>query len=363
MNIKRLDRRAFLKTGAGCAAGAVLGSLPLKSIHAALTEKPVVSVVRIEKGKIDYAVERAVDLLGGIRSVTVNKERILLKPNLVGPAVRSTTKPPVVTTLAKLMKAAGKEVLIGEGSAAAPGFNFKNGVMYRTGNREILDGMQKHVFDRLGYTELAESLDIPLVNLHSGELVDVEVPGAFVFDKLTLHRSVTDADLLCSVPMMKTHGLATVTLGMKNLFGLFPGTVYHSVRSLVHKRTGEVDVTGTAAAIVDMVRANKLGLVVIDASTAMEGQGPSRGTLVKMNLIIAGTNPLATDMVAAKIMGFEPKEISTFTWALKAGMTPTGLGEIEVRGEQIEQVARKFNRPKVVPWSVIKDFFGVKELA
>ena len=326
MSCKRLDRRKFIQTGVGCAVGATLASLPLKALHAAPSVKPVVSVVRIEKDKIDYAVERAVDLLGGIRSVTVNKERILLKPNLVGPAVRSTTKPPVVKTLAKLMKAAEKEVLIGEGSATAPGFNFKNGVVYRTANREILDGMQKHVFDRLGYTELAVSLDIPLVNLHSGELEEVEAPGAFVFDKLTLHRSVTDADMLCSVPMMKTHGLATVTLGMKNLFGLFPGTVYHAVRSTVHNRTAEVDESGTAAAIVDMVRANKLGLVVIDASTAMEGQGPSRGPLVKTDLIIAGTNPLATDMVAAKIMGFEPQEIPTFTWARKGRDDADGIG-------------------------------------
>ena len=70
------------------------------------------------------------------------------------------------------------------------------------------------------------------------------------------------------------------------------------------------------------MRANKLGLVVIDGSSAMEGNGPTDGTQVPMETIIAGTNPLATDMVAASLMGFEPDEISTFTWARKAGLRP-----------------------------------------
>ena len=82
-----------------------------------------------------------------------------------------------------------------------------------------------------------------------------------------------------------------------------------SVRACMHDVASKVEPSGTAAAVVDMVRANKLGLVVVDASTAMEGSGPWDGKAVKMDLIIAGTNPLATDMVSASLMGFEPSEI------------------------------------------------------
>ena len=145
------------------------------------------------------------------------------------------------------------------------------------------------------------------------------------FTTISLHHSLTDVDLLCSVPMMKTHGLATVTLGMKNMMGAFQETVYGCVRGQVHDVTSTPEPSGTAAAIVDVVRANKLGLVVIDGSTAMEGQGPSvssGGQLVKMDVIIAGTNPLATDMVAADLIGFVPNEVPTFAWAQKAGMIP-----------------------------------------
>ncbi len=75
-----------------------------------------------------------------------------------------------------------------------------------------LDALQQSVFDALEYTELAIDLKIPLINLHTGEMITVKTPDGFVFKEISLHRTLADTDLLCSVPMMKTHGLATVTL-------------------------------------------------------------------------------------------------------------------------------------------------------
>jgi uncharacterized protein (DUF362 family) len=350
MELRPFSRREFLWAGAAVAA------------WAKPAPKPVVSVVRIKNDKIGMAVEEAIDLLGGVKQVTEGKHSMMLKPNLVSTQANATTNREVIRTLAQLMQKAGKEVSIGEGSAAAPKFNVVGGEVFRTRKREILDPMQQYVFDQLGYTELAKTLRVPLVNLHSGELVDVNVPGAFVFPKLTIHKSLTDVDLLCSVPMMKTHQLATVTLGMKNLVGVFPGTIYQAVRGHMHDLTSEVEPSGTAAAIVDMVRANKLGLVVVDGSMAMEGNGPSLGPLVKMDVIVAGTNPLATDMVAASLMGFEPREVPTFAWANKAGMKPESLEEIEVRGEPLDRVRRPFAKPQIYAWKAIRAFWGTKEM-
>lgn len=363
MRHRECSRREFLKVSMGVAVGAATGSLTLGAIRWPSTPvSAVVSVVKIKGDKIGVAVEEAIDLLGGIETVAKGKERIMLKPNLVAEGPHFTTKPEVIQTLSRLMKASGKEVLIGEGSAAAGGFNAKQGEVYRTKNKAILNGMQKYVFDQLGYTELAKSMHIPLINLHVGEMVDVLVPNAFAFDKISLHHSLTDIDLLCSVPMMKTHTLATVSLGMKNLIGLYPGSVYGSVRAWVHDHAAKAGSRGVASEIVDMVRANKLGLVVVDGSTAMEGNGPTEGNLVKMGVILAGTNPLATDLVAAEVMGFEKGEIPTFKFAQRAGMKPTSLEEIEVRGEKISNVKRVLTKPEVVPWESISQVWGVKEM-
>jgi uncharacterized protein (DUF362 family) len=293
-----ISRRDFLgATLAGC--GALAAATPPK--------RPIVSVVKIANDHVQAAVEKAIDLLGGIGNVTRGKSRIMLKPNLVAPVPGATTNRDVVAALARLMKSAHKDVTIGEGSAAAEGFNAKGAEVFRTRNADLLGRMQSHVFDQLGYSELGKALRIPLVNLHCGDLARVAVPGGFAFNEVSIHHSLVETDMLCSVPIMKTHGLAHVTLGMKNLVGVFPGTEYCAVRACMHDLAATVEPSGTAAAVVDMVRANKLGLVVVDASTAMEGQGPSQGTPVKMGLIIAGTNPLATDIVSASLMVFEPE--------------------------------------------------------
>jgi uncharacterized protein (DUF362 family) len=365
--MKRLTRRDFIKTlTAGGVAlevgkiGTTLGFLGSGDARASVN-KAIVSVVKIKNDHIDYSVREAIDLLGGMKSITAGKERILLKPNLVSPTPTDVTKPSVIKALAQLMIESGKDVSIGEGSAAAAP-NIRPGIfgsVCRTTDREMLNQIQQTVFDSLGYSELAKSLKIPLVNLHVGEMSKVSLTNGFVFKEISLHRSLTDTDLLCSVPMMKTHGLATVTLGMKNLIGVYPGQVYGTVRSAVHSEASKVESSGTASAIVDMVRANKLGLVVIDGSMAMQGQGPSTfggGKVVKMDVIIAGTNPLATDMVAASIMGFQPDEIQTFVWAWKTGMTPGNLSDIEIRGEKLDDVRKPFIRPTVYPWAAMSQY-------
>jgi uncharacterized protein (DUF362 family) len=359
------SRRHFLHAGVGAAFGAAAAPLAARTLPWAPAPPALPSVVgiaRVRNDSVGKAVEEAIDLLGGIEAVAKGQGRVMLKPNLVADSPTFTTKPDVVGTLARLMKKAGREVLIGEGSAAAGGFNVKDGQIYRTKSRDVLDGLQRHVFDRLGYTELARSLGVPLVNLHSGEMVEVPVPDGYVFDRLTLHRSLADVDLVCSVPMMKTHVLATVTLAMKNLIGLYPGTVYYSVRSWLHDRAAEAGSPGVAYEILDVVRANRTGLAVIDGSSAMQGDGPTQGTLVDMNVIVAGTDPLAADMVATALMGIDPDEVPAFALAHRAGMHPLTLDDVEVRGVGVEQAKRRFVRPNVVPWTSINAFWGAKEL-
>jgi len=322
----------------------------------------IVSIVRIKNGNIARAVEAAADLLGGIESVTRDRHRILLKPNLVSPDRKCTTKPEVVGAVARLLKKAGKKVMIGEGSAAADKFNVIGSDICRTRKKDILDGMQKYVYDALGYTDLAASLDIPLINLHSGDIVEVPLPGGYAAKSVKIHRALTEADLVCSIPMMKTHTLATVTLAMKNLIGLYPGTVYYSVRSWLHDRAAERGSHGIDFEIVDMNRAVKTGFCIIDASSAMEGNGPSDGSLVDMGLIVAGTSPLAADIVGSMLMGFDPDGIPAIQLAHKAGMLPADISGIEIRGESIAQTMHKFARPVIYKWTDINMFWGVKEI-
>jgi uncharacterized protein (DUF362 family) len=364
MKRNNISRRKFI----GTASLAVIGSsiLGVKNIYGSgnhvKSGKDIVSIVRVNNGNVVKAVEEAIDLLGGIESVTKGKNSILLKPNLVAPDIRCTTKPEVVKTIARLLQKSGKKVMIGEGSAAAESFNVIGNDTYRTKKKDILDRMQKYVFDNLGYTEMADTLHIPLINLHSGDIVEVPLNDGFAAKSVKIHKILSDVDLVCSVPMMKTHTLATVTLAMKNLIGLYPGTEYYSVRSWLHDRAAERGSEGVAFEVIDMNRAVKTGFSVIDATCAMEGNGPFNGTIVDMGLIIAGTSPLATDMVGSTIMGFESEEIPAISLAHKAGMEPGYLSDIEIRGLTIEQTKRNFVKPQVSKWTDINKFWGIKEL-
>ncbi len=203
-------------------------------------------------------------------------------------------------------------------------------------------------------------LNIPLINLHSGDIVEVPLEGGFAARSVKIHKVLTAVDLVCSVPMMKTHSLATVTLAMKNLIGLYPGTEYYSVRSWLHDRAAEKGSEGVAYEVIDMNRAVRTGFSLIDATSAMAGNGPFDGILVDMGLILAGTSPLATDMVGAILMGFELYEIPAISLAHKAGMEPLSLNDIEIRGLTIEQTKRKFLRPMVSKWTDINKFWVSK---
>lgn len=331
--------------------------------------KPIVSIVRVNENwtdakAIEYAVTKAIDLIGGIDQATKGKERILLKPNLVGPVQTDTTKPQVIETLAVMMKKAGKDVCIGEASGGSK-HNAKpnlRGRVCRTNDYKTLQDIQNDVFTQLGYVDLSKKIDIPLINLHVGKMAKMGIADNFVFKDIYIHEALYNADMICSVPMLKTHSMATVTLSLKNIgIGGYPGIVYGAVKSGVHKKATEVEPTGTSTAIIDMVKANKIGLNVIDGTLAMQGQGPSTangGKTFKMNLIFAGTNALATDMVAADVMGFGANEIDTFKWAWKAGMTPHKLEDIQIVGEKPSDVRRKFERPRVIPYTMIRDWFG-----
>jgi uncharacterized protein (DUF362 family) len=364
MKRDQISRRKFIFSAATVAVGSttfgmnIIDSCSPKTI----SKRDIVSIVRVKDGNIPKAVEEAIDLLGGINAVTIGKKSILLKPNLVAPDIASTTNIEVVRAIARLMQNSGKEVMIGEASAAAESFNSFGEETYRTRKKEILDKMQEYVFDTLGYSEMARSLNIPLINLHSGEIVEVPLTGGFVSKSVKIHKKLSEVDLVCSIPMMKTHVMATVTLAMKNLIGLYPGTEYYSVRSWLHDRAAEKGSEGIAFEILDMNRAVKTGLSIIDATTAMEGNGPTGGNLVDMGLIIAGTSPLATDMVGASLMGFGVEEIPAFRLAHKIGMVPGNLDEIEIRGLTIEESKRKFVKPEIVKWSNINSFYGNKEL-
>jgi hypothetical protein len=153
--------------------------------------------------------------------------------------------------------------------------------------------------------------------------------------ELETYDIVTQADVIISLPKMKTHDQTEMTGPMKKLKGLL---------SDKYKRAMHRDF-GLYKGIVDITAAFKPALTVVDAIICQEGLGPIFGRPVEMDLIFAGRDLAAVETVCGLVAGFEPMELPVVKEASERGFGITDPKLIDVRGEKIENVRRKFLRP------------------
>jgi uncharacterized protein (DUF362 family) len=186
-------------------------------------------------------------------------------------------------------------------------------------------------FEMTGMKEMAERNGVECLNLrHVKDRVKIEIPHGETLGSITVPRIVKESAIV-SAAKLKTHTSTKVTLGMKNMFGLLPD-----------KLKGKYHMKGINKVIVDINTVLKPALTVVDGFVGMEGQGPSDGIPVKMDLIIAGQDAVATDATASRVMGFDPHEISHIRRAQEKGLGT--IDDIQVVGEKLENVTRPFLR-------------------
>jgi uncharacterized protein (DUF362 family) len=180
-----------------------------------------------------------------------------------------------------------------------------------------------------GMKEMCTRNGVKFVNLrHEKDKVKIPIPSCETLSSITVPRIVTESAII-SAAKLKTHNNTEVTLGMKNMFGLLPD-----------KFKGKYHMNGISKVIVDINSVIKPVLTVIDGFVAMEGRGPTDGSPVKMDLIIAGKDVVATDATAARVMGFDPKKISHIRTAAEKGLG--NIDNIEILGSKLDEVKRAF---------------------
>jgi uncharacterized protein (DUF362 family) len=170
---------------------------------------------------------------------------------------------------------------------------------------------------------------IEFINLrHVKDKVKLAVPDGEALKTVTVPRIVTESSVI-SAAKLKTHMATTVTLGMKNMFGLLPD-----------KFKGKYHAKGISDVVVDINAVVKPVLTVVDGFVGMEGRGPVDGDPVRMDLIVAGSDVVAVDATCCRVMDFDPHKIKHIRRAYERG-----LGEIDdvtVVGERVENVKRHF---------------------
>jgi uncharacterized protein (DUF362 family) len=160
--------------------------------------------------------------------------------------------------------------------------------------------------------------------------VKLPIPDGETLRAVTVPRLVADAAVI-SAAKLKTHTETGVTLGMKNMFGLLPDRF----KARYHLR-------GMHNVVVDVNTVLRPALTVIDGFVGMEGRGPSGGTPVRMDLILAGTDPVATDATGCRVMGIDPHAIRYLQRAHEKGLGQ--IDAIDVLGARLADVTRVFKR-------------------
>jgi uncharacterized protein (DUF362 family) len=303
-----MTRREALAVSAGCL------SLTRCSLVASHPPQPRVSIVRAAYSQSIYDTVRR--LLVEHR-VDVRGKRVVLKPNLVefDPGTTINTHPMLVHAAMEGFRAMGAaDVRIAEGP----------------GHRRITMDLA----DAAGYFDTIPRFEDLFTDLNLDEVSQVLLREPFSrLNSVYFPNTALGADLLVSLPKMKTHHWVGATLSMKNFFGLVPGGIYGWPKNVLHW-------AGIDECIADFYAAFPRHFAIVDGVVGMEGNGPIQGNPKPVGVLVAGTDMTAVDATCCRIMGINPSGIRYLR--LAAGPSRLDAGNIRQIGVHVKDVETPF---------------------
>jgi uncharacterized protein (DUF362 family) len=246
---------------------------------------------------------------------------VLLKPNMVEfhPGSPVTTNPFALKAAFELFDYLGaKDIIIGEGPGHMRDTEF--------------------LLEATGLGKMCKQLGVQFVDLNLDELEVLELKEGFSgLKQMFLPRTLMNADVVVSVPKMKTHHWVGMTASMKNFFGAVPGRKYGWPKNLLHMR-------GIPQCILDLQDLIKPRFALVDAVVAMEGDGPINGKAKEMGFFVLGDDLAAIDATCARTMGFDPVELDYIKIAgeVVGNISPE---TVSVIGLELDKVKKTFERP------------------
>ena len=269
--------------------------------------------------RLEQALTQLLAPLGGIESFVRPGQKVLLKPNLLSaraPEKAVTTHPEVVRAMILMVQKAGGIVSVGD----SPGVGTPRQVARRSGILSVIEetGARFAPFD---------------------ESVRVR-PANGTFHELEIARDILAAEVVINLPKLKTHQMMGLTCGVKNLFGAVVGMR----KPRLHLQAG-TDKAFFALMLLELAEHLRPALTVVDAVTAMEGDGPGSGDPVQIGALLAGANPLAVDTVATELVGMLQEAVWTQKVARETGRPGCRMEEILLHGDPIDSLRPARFRP------------------
>jgi uncharacterized protein (DUF362 family) len=328
-----MNRRDFMKISMTASVSAVFGSCrrSIRWEHVAYRKQATSRVAILEarsyRAPLADIIRRGILLL----KLDVKGKRILLKPNLVefDPKGVINTHPAVIEAAISSFRSLGAR-----GVVVAEGPGHRRDSEYLLTASGIYDVINQH---RVRYVDLNTD-DVRLTKLRS---------SFTSLRQLYLPETLFNADLLVSMPKLKTHHWAGVTLSLKNMFGVVPGLIYGWPKNALHW-------AGIHSSILDINSSLPIPqFAIIDGIVGMEGNGPLQGEAKQSGVLILGEDLVAVDATAARLMKIEPRKIEYLEIADRF------LGNIpEQRIEQVGEPLKRFQQD----YRVIENFQEFKVL-
>jgi len=258
-------------------------------------------------GEPEELVQRALAALGGMEQFVRPGDDVIVKPNICVAyhtyEYAATTNPWVVAALVKLcLEAGARRVRV---------MDFPFG------------GTAEQAYVRSGIQEQVAAAGGEMVIMPQFKFVSAEIPQGLDLRQCHIYDEVLSADVVINVPIAKHHGLARLTLGMKNLMGVIRN------RPMMHHKLGQ--------RLADLTSRVRPALTVVDAVRILVDNGPTGGSLDdvrKMDTVIASPDLVAADSYAATLFGLQPNDL-----AYVRAATAMGLGRSDLDSLKIEEIA------------------------
>ncbi|GAB4432921.1 MAG: DUF362 domain-containing protein [Anaerolineales bacterium] len=317
---RRLTRRDFLKLTATGLIGTFFGGMIYPLVKR--FQQPIANVTILKEDS--YRVNLTQSLLRGMEHYPYLWQKVrggvvVLKPNLVdhNPGHPLSTHPALIAAaIGAFRKLGAREVIVADGPAH---------------NRDT-----EMVLELSGVGDVLREEKVRFVDLNLDAISPVSLTSNYTgLSRLFFPHTVLNADLVVSLPKMKTHHWAGVSLSLKNMFGVIPGIKYGWPKNFLHWH-------GIAHSIVDIVTAIQPDFAIVDGIIGMEGDGPLYGTSVDSGVIVMGDNLSAVDATAARVMGIYAENIEHLRMMLPQGGT-LNSDRIRQLGESIESVQRDYS--------------------
>ena len=241
-------------------------------VGAVLSQPNVVRVV-VVKGSAavnpQLLIDKALEMLGGVERLLPAGARILVKPNVGFYDKDAITDPRITAAVIRaLQQARPSKIVVGE--SALRGIDVDQALQVS------------------GTRNLAEAAGAEVKDLRKDEVASIEVPNGLSLQSVNVFRTAHDS-FIVSVPRLKRHAQTTVTISLKNMMGALPD----SEKARFHQGN-------LSQCIADLNMALRPRLIIIDATKAMTERGPTGGIMVDLNEVVASTDPVAADIVAAQ---------------------------------------------------------------